>query len=161
MKKTRIENPDQVMSGERMPPSTPHITGTISWPKSFFTPAGISAVTRDDFSTVEDQLHVIANRREVAESPGTFPIESLIPLVSGRIVKFEIGPDNCVASYRIENLPMSVPLRVTVKVGRGFSASPYKLEVQQVGGPYVLTLAPGAPWVAGVDFAVFKQQPLP
>lgn len=128
---------------------TPHIAGTITWPKSLFTPPS------RDVSTVASQLTVMANRHERITPQGAFPYDKLTPVAPGQIVRLDIGPNDCVAHYRIDNPPMALPLKVTVDAGPAFRTNaPGTVVVGRVAGPDVFTLTGGAPSVDGLNFAV-------
>ncbi len=126
---------------------SPHIAGTITWPKSLFTPQS------RDVSTVAGQLGIMANRYERITPPEGFVYDKLTPVTPGQIVKLDIGEDDCVAYYRVDNPVMAVPLRVTVNAD--FSVpEPYYLVVGQTAGPDVFTLTGAAPSVDGLNFAI-------
>jgi hypothetical protein len=128
---------------------SPHIAGTITWPKSLFTPPS------RDASTVAGELTVLANRYERVTPPDGFAYDKLTPVMPGQIVRLDIGVVDCVAHYRIDNPPMALPLKVTVDAGRAFrSNAPGSVVVGQTAGPNVFTLTGGAPSVDGLDFAV-------
>jgi hypothetical protein len=128
---------------------SPHIAGTITWPKSLFTPSS------RDVSTVAGQLTVLANRYEQIKPPGSYPYDKLTPVTPGQITRLDIGENDCVAHYRIDNPPMAVPLKVTVDVGSAFQApAPASIAVGQVSGPVVFTLTGSAPSVDGLNFGV-------
>lgn len=128
---------------------SPHIAGTITWPKSLFTPPS------RDVSTVAGQLSVMANRYERVTPSGGFAYDKLTPATPGQIVKLDIGPNDCVAYYRIENPVMAVALKVTVDIGPKFSVQPPNyLVVGRAAGPDVFTLTGSAPSVDGLNFVV-------
>mgnify|MGYP003578799116 CR=1 FL=1 len=129
----------------------PHIAGTISWPKPFFDPP------TPDVAGVAGQLGVVATRYELPPAlPGGLAVPPKIePVTNGRIVKFEIGPNDYVAHYRIDEPPMGIDVKVTVNLGPKFSiAPPSRLMVGQVSGPDVFALKVGAPSIEDINFRV-------
>jgi hypothetical protein len=128
----------------------PHIAGTITWPKTLFTPPS------RDVSTVAGSLTVLANRYERISPPGLFPYDKLTPVMPGQIVRLDISRTDFVAYYRIDNPPMAVDLQVTVNAtGPAFQVpAPAAIAVGQVAGPHVFKLTGGAPFADGIDFAI-------
>lgn len=131
---------------------SPHISGTITWPKTMFTPQS------SDVSMVAGHLMILANRYERV-SPGTGPFDrsydKLTPVLPGQIVRVEIEADNCIAYYRIDNPPMAVDLKVTVSTDDSFRViAPAKVAAAQIAGPLVLKLTGGVPSIEGVNFAL-------
>ena len=128
---------------------TPHIAGTITWPKNLFTP------NSRDVSSVAGPLTVLANRYEQIKPPGAWPFDKLTPMVPGQITRLDIGDHKCVAHYRIDNPPMAVPLKVTVGVGSAFHAPPpSSVSAGQVSGPLIFTLTGSAPSMDEIDFVI-------
>ena len=128
---------------------TPHIAGTITWPKSLFTPH------RRDVSSVAGQLIVLANRYEQIKPIGGWPYDKLTPVMPGQITRLDIEERNCVAHYRIDNPPMAAQLKVTVSVGSAFNAPPpSSVSAGQVSGPLIFTLTGSSPSIDDIDFAI-------
>ena len=128
---------------------TPHIAGTITWPRSLFLPQN------SDPKAVADQLEIMANLHERVTTSGGVGHEKLVPDTPGHIVKLDIGPNSCVAHYRIENPRMAVPLKVTVVPREKFVAQPgTSVAVGRVAGPDVFTLTGGAPSLDGLNFLI-------
>ena len=119
----------------------PHIAGTISWPRPFFEPPTA------DVAGVADQLGVVANR---FESP------NIVPVTNGRIVKFEAGPNDYVAHYRIDEPPMGIKVRVTVNLGPKFTIAPPSILIagQDPPGPDFVELNVGASSIEDLNFRV-------
>jgi hypothetical protein len=128
---------------------SPHIAGTITWPKSLFTPAS------NDISTVAAELMVMANRYEHITPPQGFAYDKLTPVMPGQIIQLEVRREDCVAHYRIDNPPMAMPLKVTVEVGPAIRRqAPGTVMAGQIAGPLVFTLTGSAPSMDGIDFAL-------
>lgn len=126
----------------------PHVSGTITWPRDLFMPQSA------DVSAVADQLEVMANRYERVTS-GSLAYDKLTPATPGQIVKLDIGPNSCVAHYHIDDPPMAVPLKVTVKPGPKFTAPlQSSIVVGLADGPDVFTLKGTAPSVDGLNFVI-------
>lgn len=128
---------------------TPHIAGTITWPKSLFTPAS------RDVATVAGELAVMANRHEQITPSIGFAYEKLTPVTPGQIVRLDLNRTDCVAHYRIDNPPMAMPLKVTVEPGPAFRVhAPGTVVVGRVAGPDVFTLTASASSVDGLNFVI-------
>ncbi len=132
---------------------SPHIAGTITWPKWIFTPPS------NDISAVAGHLTIIANRYErvTPEVANAFngSFDKLTPAVPGQILRLDIAADNCTLHYRIDNPPMAVDLQVTVEADSQFQVPiPAYVAVTQVAGPRVFKLTGSAPSIDGINFAV-------
>jgi hypothetical protein len=125
------------------------ISGTITWPKTLMKPPS------NDPATVAPHLTVVANRHELTPPSGLFgPMDKLTPLVPGAILSVSVGRSECQATYRIDNPPMAMPLKVTLGVGSGFApVAAGTVVAGQTSGPDVFTLSPFSPSET-IDFAI-------
>lgn len=121
------------------------ITGKISWPTELYKPAP------GDTGAVQTVLSITANKHEMVKGPA-FPFERLTPLIQGSIDKLDVGRETCVASYRIPNPPMALPLKVTLTVQPSMSPG-NSVAAGRTSGPDVFTLTPNHPSEV-VDFAI-------
>jgi hypothetical protein len=118
----------------------PHVAGTISWPRNYFEPPN------NAISNVADQLEISSKGLDQ-------------PLVStGRVTGFEIGPNNCVARYLIDDPPVGTDATVNVNLGPKFVAQPpIRLIAGRVSPPEIFTLSIGAPSIDNWDFVVREE----
>lgn len=126
------------------------IEGTISWPASLHRPPS------NDPSTIAPSISVVANQHELIPSTqqgmifGSSMVEKLTPKMPGAIHSLTVGRSECKASYRIDNPPMGMPLKVMLTLSGVFPPATYWAQTTQ---PYVFTLSPTNPSET-VDFAL-------
>jgi hypothetical protein len=125
---------------------TAHIGGTITWPKSLFTPQSL------DPALVVDAFVIRANRYEnIPPSANSFGFEKLTPLAPGQIYRVQAHGANFVADYRIDNPQLAIDLKVTVDAGNSLRQAG-NVVVGQVAGPTVFKLTGSAPSIEGINF---------
>jgi hypothetical protein len=117
------------------------IEGTITWPTSLLRPES------NDPATVAPHLAILANQHELISTEGAFgPFEKLAPIAPGAVHALNVAGDQCEATYRIDNPPMAMPLKVTVNVRHSFAPAAVGAVVAgRVAGPDVFTLSPSQP----------------
>ena len=123
------------------------ISGSITWPTSLMRPAS------NDPSIVAPHFMVVANHREMTPGDGLWaPMEKLTPIVPGAILSVKVGRTECTATYRIDNPPMALPLKVTATVDPSFAPG-HNVVPRRTAGPDIFTLSPFHTSET-VDFAV-------
>jgi hypothetical protein len=132
--------------------TTSEVTGTITWPKTVFTPQ-----TRLPSEVAPHFTAQLSSRAtSTVQTPfGPDVVETLTPLLAGDITTVTESEHDMHARFRILNPPKGRELKVTVATDLVSPTPGYTLFIGAIAGVAdVFTLSPGDPSRAGVDFGV-------
>ena len=127
------------------------ISGTIQVPRAL---RDLENASPDDLAAL---FNPAANRMDTITS-GSFIVNKLVPLATGRCGALRTTATDCFVDYVIDGCPFGLELYVTVDLSADFPSPP--LMCGQVAGARPLILTNFEPEATGIDFAVTRlQQP--